>query len=383
MSRKPTSDFEALLLPEEMRLELCRSLLAEAGVDRVVANHATKELTHSCAMPFHDDRNPSASLNWEKLGYKCFSCGSGGGLLWFISVIRGGEVEDARSWLEKESGISGGDYDVTNLLAYLDALSADPVREVRSIPRFSPRALEPWAITHPWLTDPLSEGGRGIPEANVERMQVGYAEKYPMGKDPVTDKPRPTSERIVVPHFWQGSLVGWQSRRLANDGTPKWLSTPDMPKDFTLYGDHEALAPSDTLVVVESPMTVLRHCHHLPMAATFGADVTDRQVRLMAPYERVILWMDNDDAGWRAMEGHETAEEGERTPGLIKRLEAFTEVFTVPSDWAVDGADMDDETAASLVDAAEPAVLWERPSALRCWDCRKVHSGDCGEEDDD
>lgn len=369
--------FEATLLPDEMRLDLCRSILAEAGVENVRVNTSTKELLHRCAMPWHDDRNPSASLNWEKMTYWCFSCSSGGGLLWLIRVIRGGSHADARRWVSDESGIEGGEYDLSAMLTYLDALWDAPVGQGRVIPSFSTRALDPWNYTHPWLTDPVEDGGRGVPVENVERMQVGYAERYPMGKDEDGD-PLPPSERIVVPHFWKGKLVGWQSRRLADDGTPKWLSTPDLPKDVSLYSTEEVLK-GDTLVVVESPMTALRHIHHLPIAATFGASVTDSQIRLMADFDRVILWMDPDKAGWQSIEGY-TDDTGTRHAGCVERLERFTDVWTVMSDWAVDGADMDDETAASVVAEAEPAVLWERPTALRCWDCKQYHSGDCREE---
>ncbi len=100
----------------------------------------------------------------------------------------------------------------------------------------------------------------------------------------------------------KGKLVGWQSRRLdSSDGTPKWLSTPEFPKDSTLFNyDEVCKADPNFVVVCESPMSTLRHQHHLPIVATFGAEVTDRQVRLMAEFDRVVLWMDPDNAGWRA-----------------------------------------------------------------------------------
>lgn len=367
------SAFEAILMPEDMRLELARSLLAEAGVDRVITNTATKELTHCCAMPWHDDRNPSASLNYESLTYWCFSCRSGGGLLWLIRVIRGGSHAEARRWVEDESGISGGEYDLGSVLQYIDALYAGDTAAAPTTPRFSPRALDPWAFIHPWLTDPPDEFGRGIPEDNVVRMRVGYAHEYPMGEG------QPTSERIVVPHFWQGDLLGWQSRRLADDGTPKWISTPDFPRDRTLYGDVPEVERSEVVVVVESPMTVLRHLHHLPILATFGADMTGAQARALAQWDRVVMWPDPDLAGWRALEGY-TDDSGQWRAGAIDRLENYTDVWVANSDWAVDGAELDDDAAQAVVESAEPAVLWERPSALRCWDCKEVHTGECGEE---
>lgn len=371
-----SSVFEALSLPEEAKEALCRDLLSEFGVDRVVHNPTKGELTVRCVMPDHDDRHPSAGLNYRSLVYSCFSCGAGGGLLWLISTVRGHtSPAAARDWLIGHVGLDGEDTGA--ILRLIDMIVDDAGRSrVRApIPSFSPRVLEPWAFVHPWLTDPInwddpSMGGRGVPEQNVLDLEVGYAEAYPL------DDKGTTSERIVVPHFWKGKLVGWQSRKIFEDGSPKWLSSIDFPKDETMFH----LPEGDTLVVVESPMTVLRHVHHLPLAATFGANITDRQVRLMADYGRVVLWLDPDRAGWRAVEGW-TGENGERHLGLIDRLEPYTDVWVVDTDLDVDGADMTDEDAAACVQGAVPGPVWERPKRLRCYVCRKVHTGDCREEE--
>lgn len=305
----------------------------------------------------------------------CFSCQSSGGLLWLIATVRGTSGSAVRDWLVSTLGLDGEDTDA--ILRLIDAImDADGSSRVRTpIPSFSPRVLEPWAFIHPWLTDPIDwaepgMGGRGVPEQNVVDLRVGYAEHYPL------DDKGTTSERIVVPHFWDGRLVGWQSRKIFEDGSPKWLSTMDFPKDETIFRPPQG----DVLVVVESPMTVLRHAHHLPLAATFGADVTDRQVRLMSGYDKVVLWMDPDRAGWRSMEGH-TDDSGVRHPGLVERLMPYTDVWAVQADWANDGADLSDEDAAEAVAGAVPASVWERPERLRCVVCRQVHSGDCREEE--
>lgn len=360
--------FEAVLLPYDTKDALCRSLLAEFGADRV--RKSGDELLHRCVMPWHDDRNPSARLNVEKLTYKCWSCDSGGGLLWLIAAVRGGSRHDAFEWVSGTTGLDGEDLEAFTEL--LEAMAEDRSVFRPPMPSYSRKVLDPWAFTHPWLTDPRSEGGRGIPEANVEALEIGYAEAYPLD-----DKGR-TSERIIIPHFWRGRLVGWQSRRLDDtDGTPKYLSTEDFPKDETIFH-----APEDKslVVVVEAPMSVARHVHHLPVAATFGASVTDYQVRLLAEYERVVLFPDPDTAGWRWITGG-LDEEGEHKPGLAERLEPYTDVEVVESDWAVDPADMDEAVVAELVDQAVPAALWDKPERLRCWDCKEYHSGYCREED--
>lgn len=370
------SVFEPLQLPEPARLELCRNLLAEFGA-RKVSETSSGELLHCCIMPWHEDRNPSAYFSYEKLTYICFSCGSGGGLLWLIATCRGENTREARRWVENSTGIGGGEFELSALLSLFDAMYEPEKARTRTIPSYGVKVLDPWRAIHPWLTDPPEDGGRGVPEENLVRMQVGYAQEYPMAQDEDGNVTR-TSERIVVPHIWRDKLVGWQSRRLdGSDGTPKWLSTPNFPKDLTLF-NHDP-ARHRTAIVVESPMTVLRHLHHQHIVGTFGAMVTDRQVRLMADYDRVILWMDPDFAGWQAMDGY-TADDGDYHPGIVDRLSRTTDVWAVDTDYAVDGGDMDDDTVDALVEQAVPAALWQRPQVLRCWDCKKRHSGNCAEE---
>lgn len=330
--------FDAIHLPENEKKQLCRSLLSEFEAQRV-SETSTKELIHSCVLPFglhaNGDRHPSARLNWEKLTYNCSVCG-GGGLLWFIAICRDTDSEEAATWLTSETGI-GGLQELGKLLSYLDSVFADQRRVGRvSMPRMDMRVIEKWQLIHPYLTDPPPDG-RGIPEQNVIDLNVGFD---------------PDRYRITIPHLWKGNLVGWQSRRLRADGSPKYLSTPEFPKDDTIY----CFEPSRrTVVVVESPMSVIAKLHVAPeMEATFGAKVTDRQVRLLAEHDRVILWMDNDIAGWSA------------TESMVERLMGFCEVWVVDSDLDADPADLpDDEVRRYIDDGFIPASLWRRPEYLR------------------
>lgn len=356
--------FEAGSLPDSQKEALCRSLLSEFGVTRV--RERDDELIHGCLVPWSShsdqDRNPTASLNWSKLTYKCLGCGAGGGLLWFIQTVRHCDHKEARGWLGKATGLDGNVMDLHDLLNYFDALYENRGSRVPPIPTYDDRILAPWMMLHPWLFDPEPEG-RGIPEEALLKFKVGYAPDYPVNDNKV-------SERIVVPHYWQGQLVGWQTRRLADDGTPKYLSSPDFPKDTTLlnYDPKQRVA-----IVVESSMSVLKHHLAIPnFVSTFGASVTDRQVKLLCKYERVILWMDNDDAGWNATEGTwETSPRGKTTKvaeGLGDRLAPFVPVEVVESPYAGDPANLPTSVALELVENAVPYSVWHRPTQLRVFE---------------
>ena len=387
-----TGRFDAMYLPDTIKEEMCRALLAEFGVTSI-ATGGDGELIVRCVMPWHPEKKASAALNYKKLVYKCLGCQASGGLLWLIAVSNGVDGRQARDWVETRTGLGGSDgFDLPALLHLIDAVFDESKSLPTPIPQFAERALDQWKGIHPTLTTGAPEldiPGRGIPEANLISMRVGYAPEYPLGKD--DDGNWLHGERHVFPHFWKGKLVGWQSRRVWDDGTEKYKSTPDFPKDRTLYVP-EQYRPTKvrTVVVVESPASVLRHLHHLPIIGTFGASITDHQIRLLAEYDRVIWWGDNDMAGWKATIGYTgrgdgvgdivlgtgPAYLGDFHPGL-ERLSPYTTVSVVDSPWAADAAEMDDDTAEELVAAAVPLEIWTPPAHLLCWICKSEHDGAC------
>lgn len=352
--KKPV--FEPTLLPDPIKQDLCRSLLEEFGARHIIERR--DELIHGCLLPFSKHSNqghdPTASLNWDKLTYKCLGCGSGGGLLWFIAACRPGtSATGARKWLDAQTGVGGHGADgLAKLLQFFDAMYASRTKErYAPIPTYAPRILDQWDWRHPYMTEV-----RGVPEATLDKFRVGYAAEYQVVKEYGSDgKPIfGTSERITIPHFWGDDLVGWQSRRLWDDGTPKYLSSPDFPKDQTIY-NYDYMA--QRALVVESPFSVLRHDHQVHMEATFGANITERQIGLLQKHPEVVLCMDNDKAGWQA------------TEHLIEALKGHSKVYVWQNPWLADPADMDDANFQDVVHTAVPWPMWKRPKeeSLKEW----------------
>jgi Toprim-like len=327
-----------VLLSGSEKHELALSLLDEFGAQNVTEHG--DELVHSCCLPFgahrNGDANPSASLNWRKLAYNCLGCGGKGSLFWFISVCRGESIGTIRDWVASKSALDTEE-SLAALLVYLDALYAPQGAAIDSpIPRFPMSVLTPWMRVHPYLTEM-----RHIRRENILKHLVGYDE---------------SCERIVLPHMWEGSLVGWQTRRMVDDGTAKYINTPDFPKDRTLYN---STVESPTLVVVESAMTVVAKSHldhDYGFVGTFGASVTDHQMALLYDDPRpILLWFDNDPHGWKAM-----SEVG-------KYLERDADVSVVPSPWNEDAGGLDDETTLELLRAAVPFCDYSPPSYVKEW----------------
>lgn len=375
--------FEPATLPLAEKERLVRDLLEEFGLP-VKAHYVNREeLVIPCVLGSHADqeRNPTGAINYQKLTFKCLGCQRSGGLLWFIAEHRGGTTTEARKWLGAETGTDGQVQDLQALLRYFDALYAG--KEAKApIPRYSPQMLDPWRLIHPWMVDePMYDnqgrnvGGRGFPEANVLRFEVGYAEEYFMGKD------LPTSERIVFPHYWKGNLVGWQSRALANDGTAKYKATPDFPRDETIYNYNPERY--STAVVVESPASVVRHdiedpTRDLHMVATFGANITERQIKLLGRYKRLVWWLDNDTAGWTAYQGLFDHRGRQTKMGVLEASAQMTDVWAVDSHWHADPADLGLREVKYQVKHSIPWVLWGVPPGLVCFRCcEPAHAGGC------
>jgi hypothetical protein len=370
--------FEASLLPDQSKRALCLELLSEFGANISRINDKKGEITHGCLVSpgMHSDQaaNPTASLNYEKLVYKCLGCGASGGLLWFIGTCRGSTSGDARVWLEQTAGLGTSVMELDAMLRFLDNMYAK--RSAMPIPSYSDRALDPWKFDHPYMTDPPTADppGRGVPVETLRRFRIGWD---------------PQKDRIVMPHFWKGKLVGWQTRKMPvpwmsqmpEEGAPKYQSSPDFPKDATIFN---YLPQERSAVVVESAPSVLRHVHAVHMEATFGASVTELQMARLVKHDELILWMDNDKSGWVAVEGVPEEPRTKKSPGKEAKVgmgEYFSRYCTVrvvDSPWSQDAGDLPTEEALRLIGLAVPWGIWERPRTLWCYECKQqAHTGPC------
>jgi hypothetical protein len=290
------------------------------------------EIKHSCILPWglhaHGDRSGSASVNWRKLAFNCFVCG-GGSFFFFLAECKGESETAIRHWAEGKIDTSTEE-GYLSLLSYIDECFHPKAEHDAPIPHFNPAVLDPWMKVHPYLTEI-----RHIPRENIVRHKIGYNADI---------------DRIIIPVFWKGDLVGWQKRRLVNDGSPKYQNTPDFPRAKVLYNWD---GPVGLPVIVESPMSVVSksHLEGFQFIATFGKQVTDVQLRLLSQLNDVVLWFDNDAAGWSA-----TSQVGEY---LIR----YTDVFVVDSPWNADAGDLDDDTALGLLEHHMiPFSLWTPPT---------------------
>ncbi|MGW9067872.1 toprim domain-containing protein [Streptomyces yangpuensis] len=360
---KHSNDLDELTaLPDSHKAQLATDVLDSLGI--TVARRQGDELIHACQVSdYHSDqeRNPTAALNTTNLLWHCLGCGSGGTVLWLIATLRNVTVEQARDWLNGEAGLTRA-MELPDLLALFDSLYTEHRRA--PLPVYSERMLDRWKANG---VPAYITGERGIPEATAAAMDLCT------DPDGFVDK-KPTGPRAVIPHRWRGKLVGWQSRRLpgADPTAPKYLSTGGFPRDETIF-DHDPARPH--AVVVESPMSALRHRHHVPIEATFGAAVHNLQIEHLARgRDQITWWPDNDDAGWKLAQGREY--KGRHYPGGPERASRYCRNLIVESPFAADPADLPDAIVDLLIAEAVPWQVWQRPEYLYCHRCLELdHPG--------
>ena len=318
------------------------------NTSRLQGVDGTTEIRHSCLLdtvdPHHNhgDENPSARANLDYKLYHCYTYG-GGDVFWFIMQMEQKEtVREIIPILSKflgEATESSADF-----LKELDGFFTKNEVKV-DIPTYSERVLKPWMKFHPYLSEV-----RGISLDAASLLKVGYDER---------------DRRIVFPHFMEGKLVGWQKRAITDDRwpltqpdehgvMPKYKSTAGFPKSEWLYNlDRVRTRGLREVIVVESPMSVLKaetlqleaEDNDDPLirllrgtVATFGAKVSDRQIDLLSTFDKVYVYLDDDEPGQRGAKSvlerlyrrtstvYIPAEEG-KDLGYYSRRESVQKVF--------------------------------------------------------
>ena len=267
-----------------VELETAEWVLQEVGARNITRRG--DELIHSCPLPFgghkNNDANPSAALNYRKQVFNCKGCGSSGTMAWLLAVCTGREDAIARNEIAGHVASKLTPEKVEELVALIEEEYRQQNVSHKKIPTFSTIALRPFLAgeMHPyWIK-------RGISHQTAMEFQLGFDAN---------------NSRVIIPHFWEGGLCGWQARTTVND-PQKYDSTPDFPTSTTLFNYPWPIERTRSLLVVESPMSVLvLHSAGIDnVVATFGAEVSDLQIALMARAQSVTVWMDGDTPGYKA-----------------------------------------------------------------------------------
>ena len=358
----------------------------------------------TCLCPFHDDRNPSMSIDGSRGIYKCFSCGAGGNTISFVreySKIQGVEMSFSEAVTLLESRLASGEVvplpepsprnsmrqnalatstltgsaktplrfqtSTTRILManavaasfYEECLGQDYAGVARSHLRergMQPRTIRSFALGYApdayfnvqgaWGEGSLVEHLQRNGFTSTEILDAGLAtilkkdktkieiqqekdKKFQIPYSSLMDRFR---GRLMVPildasgvqvlGFGGRVLDGGFTSESENFAGPKYLNSPESPvfqKKNILFGQHMATKAlrfwdkeehiARAVVIVEGYMDAIALWQYgvREAVACMGTGLTEEQITAAAVLAgdkngRVVICLDNDDAGIAAVE---------------------------------------------------------------------------------
>lgn len=297
--------------------------------------------------PFHDDKNPSLSINPRLQIFNCFSCGTKGGVFRFVQLMERCEFPDAALMLAERAGIPV-EYDSHTQtdpaaeverrehrkgLYWVNAVACDYFREALADPAEGRAAREYLAsrgftdeTVDDWLLGWAPDSWDGLMAYFRPRVQAaGGAHKWEQALSLACEAGlfrvkeegnRPYDAfrgRVMFPILdQQQRIIGFGGRVLVEqDGVGKYLNTAEGPlfsKRRLVYGLSRAakdIGLQNTAVIVEGYTdTIMCHQYGLRnVVATLGTALTEEHIRLLRRYiqgGKVVALFDSDEAGRKA-----------------------------------------------------------------------------------
>jgi DNA primase len=282
--------------------------------------------TYKGLCPFHQERTPSFTVTPARGTFKCFGCGEGGDAISFVEKVEQVDFVGAIESLAKRFGVP---------IEY-EEISPEAERERRRKERLG-QLMERATVFYErvlWESDQGAFareylGSRGLGEEVCRAFRLGYAPGGPTLARRALQEGYEREElaaaglsnrrgndyfqrRIVFPLAdARGGVRGFQARKLHDDDPlqAKYVNSPEsdlFKKGDLLYGLDSArqpIAKDDRAVVVEGNTDVLalRQAGFLPVVASMGTALTERQLRELARLtKRLFLCFDSDAAGTEA-----------------------------------------------------------------------------------
>lgn len=228
----------------------------------------------SCFCPYHPNKNtPSFRINVESGLHICYSCGVGG------------NIEKLREYLGAEDALGGDDSELGKLRKRLDTLD-EPEEEKYIVPESTlARFDNPGEY---WID-------RGFTEHTIEKFELGLDIMGNYATIPFRE--------------FGGGLLGVVKRYFNPDEVGvKYKYPKKFRKSSELFASWLVYNSSDThsVALVEGSLDAIRLWQAgIPALAIYGSSLSEEQRRLLdfLDIREVVLFFDNDEAGWKATKG--------------------------------------------------------------------------------
>jgi DNA primase len=275
--------------------------------------------------PFHDDHDPSLSINVDKQIFKCFVCGEGGNVFNFVKSYE--KISFSESVVKVANYVN---YSLsTTYTSDLPQIAPEHQR-LHKLLKETINYTQYLLATQDTIDAKNYLTKRGILELQIKKFEIGLnldklqttqflqAKGFSLQECVSANVTRLTDNgpsdvfynRILFPiHDALGNPVGFSARTLNPNESSKYINSSETPvyvKGKLLYNYHRAISTckkQKQIILVEGVTDVLAfdRAEVFNVVATLGTACTSDQIRLIQQAStNVLLCYDGDEAGLNA-----------------------------------------------------------------------------------
>lgn len=311
--------------------ELVEEIKSRADIVDIISSYISvtkKGRNYFAVCPFHDDHNPSLSINKEKNIFKCFVCGTSGDVFGFVSKYEHITYEQAIRKVAEMINFDDPRLHEKVYVRHVDENVVPLYKCISELQKFYEYSLltDEGKIARDYLQN------RKISKEQIEKFSIGYApkdgkvsidylQKKGFSLKNIEDigialvKTQNMSDnnagRLIFPiKDASGQVVGFSARRLVDNDDAKYVNSPEtkiFSKGNVLYNMHNAkqfLKHDGYLYLVEGFMDVfaLDAIGIHSVVGLMGTAMTKSNVEQLRRLNvEIRLCLDNDNAGQIAM----------------------------------------------------------------------------------
>ncbi|MGE3856853.1 MAG: CHC2 zinc finger domain-containing protein [Dehalococcoidia bacterium] len=260
--------------------------------------------------PFHRDTAPSLTVYPDTASWYCYGCEIGGDVFEFVRRIRGLSFKEAADALAGGSGALPAN--VTPLRQRTPrALSAGDLEIIEAAVAFYEQTLTTFPDVRAYITRRgvsldtaralrLGYAGRGLTEhLHRSGFNLASAQRLGLVKWDQGAWREPFAGRVIVPNLDRARRATWFTGRAVLQRRLRYLNV-EAPSPL-LGLAHARRFGHRAVVVVEGPFDWLTACEwRVPAVALVGTHLSPADLEVLAPFDRVYLALDPDEAGRRA-----------------------------------------------------------------------------------
>lgn len=270
------------------------SILTQCGIAYI---HKGSNYVFSCINPRHEDRNPSMSMNDEGL-YQCWSCGEKGNIHTFVSTMTGKSLKE---FLHIEDDLS---------FSFHANLHRQQKREFdKPKPRkldFVGKTFDPWSNEH--VVAYMNK--IGMTKKFTSFFDVRYTLHSQIRFYDNVDYTHFVN-RLCIPVRSSGKVINIIGRDFTEKQTPKELYPRGSTTDTFFNFDN--IDRSKPIIVVEGMKGLIQIWQYFNqnVVSSFGSTLGRHQKEVIANIESLLLFVDNDEAGFAMVDAVEEIREKE------------------------------------------------------------------------